>query len=104
MGRFQPGLEGALGRGRFSAELAKKLRDLADNDGIVTLDPDHQDDLAVKVEWALELMLGETGSTEVIQAALGNNGDSRTLLRRDLERDFFKRHIQQYRKRPIYWL
>jgi hypothetical protein len=40
-------------------------------------------------------------------AILGKEGGSlRALyyLRGYLERDFWKRHLQQYRKRPVYWL
>jgi hypothetical protein len=36
-------------------------------------------------------------------AALGYDNPEE-MLRRYLERDFFKRHLQQYRKRPVYWL
>ena len=104
MGRFQPGVEGALGHGRFPAELAGKLREISDDDDIAVLDSGHQDDLAAKVEQVLELMLGETGAVEVTHTALGNSRDPAALLRLYLERDFFKQHIQQYRKRPIYWL
>jgi len=101
MGRFQP--DGGLGQGRFSQPVAAQLRSLADNDGVAVLDEGHQDDLAGKVHQALELALGEAGASEVISAALGD-GDPEKLLRSYLERDFWKRHLQQYRKRPVYWL
>src|SRR5512145_1553613 len=45
MGRFQPGIDGALGRGHFSSETSAKLRSLADSDGILVLDQGHQDDI-----------------------------------------------------------
>ncbi len=102
MGRFHPG-EGAIGCGRFPKDVAETLRSLADNDGVAVLDEGHQDDLAGKVHQALELALGEAGASEVISAALGD-GDPEKLLRSYLERDFWKRHLQQYRKRPVYWL
>jgi hypothetical protein len=63
----------------------------------------HQDDLAAKVWHALGIALGEEGAAEVVEAALGS-GQPETMLRRYLVRDFFKRHLQQYRKRPVYWL
>ena len=69
MDRFQPGIDGALGRGRFSDEIAARLRDLADVDGVMVLDEGHPDDLAPKVLQALQIMLGEEQAMEVIAAA-----------------------------------
>ena len=105
IGRFQPGA-GAIGAGRFPKDVAEKLRSLADNDGVATLDEGHQDDLARKVYSALEIALGEEGANEVISAALGGdeNGDPERGLRRHFERDFFKAQLKKYRKRPVYWL
>ena len=102
MGRFQPGV-GDLGCGRFSPQAAERLRALTDSDGVATLMEGHQDDLAHKVWEALQIALGEDGAAEVVETALGD-GNAEELLRRYLERDFFKRHLQQYRKRPVYWL
>jgi len=55
MGRFQPGVENGLGRGRFTdlpaeasaqaGEVAAQLSDLADADGVMVIDPGHPDDL-----------------------------------------------------------
>jgi len=104
MGRFQPGA-GAIGAGRFPKDVAEKLRSLADNDGVATLDEGHQDDLARKVYSALEIALGEEEANEIISTALGDeNGDPERALRRHFERDFFKEHLKKYRKRPVYWL
>jgi len=103
LGRFQPGISEALGHGNFPPDVAEKLQQLTDNDGIATLDKNHPNDLASKVEQALEIMLGETGATEVIRTALGHKEEPLTLLRNYFEKDFFKQHIQLYRKRPIYW-
>jgi len=103
MGRFQPDIPGAVGQGRFSSQVAAQLRSLTDSDGVATLDEGHQDDLAHKVWNALEIALGESGASEVVSTALGD-GNPESLLRRYLERDFWKRHLQQYRKRPVYWL
>ncbi|MBA3474045.1 MAG: hypothetical protein H0T57_12605 [Rubrobacter sp.] len=102
LGRFSPGEEGALGRGRFSPEVAVSLRELVDPDGVATLQADHPDDLAAKVEKALELMVGEDETGRLLEAAgvaPGTDG-----LRRYLKGDFFKRHVRLYRKRPVYWL
>lgn len=103
MGRFQPDISGALGQGRFSSPVAAELRSLTDSDGVATLMEGHQDDLAAKVWRALQIALGEEGATEVVETALGYDNPEE-MLRRYLERDFFKLHLQQYRKRPVYWL
>ncbi len=102
LGRFSLGEEGAIGRGRFSAEVAAALGDLVDPDGVATLQTDHPDDLAAKVEKALELMVGEDETSQLLEAAGIPSGTSG--LRRYLERDFFKWHTKLYRKRPVYWL
>jgi hypothetical protein len=103
MGRFQPGISGALGQGRFSQPVAAELRSLADNDGVATLDEGHQDDLAAKVWKALEIALGESGALEIVETVLGDDNPE-ALLRRYLEKEFWKWQLQQYRKRPVYWL
>ena len=104
MGRFQPGIDEALGRGHFSEEIAVKLRALADSDGILALDEGHPDDLATKVLQALRIMLGDEAAAEVVAAGTGRTGNPEEELRRYFERNFFKEHIQKYRKRPVYWL
>jgi hypothetical protein len=104
MGRLQPGIDGALGRGHFSSETAAKLRALADSDGILVLDQGHPDDIAARVLQALQLMLDEEAATQVIAEGTGRTGNPEEELRRYFERNFFKEHIQKYRKRPVYWL
>jgi hypothetical protein len=101
---FQPGIDGALGRGHFPSEIAAKLRALADSDGILVLDQGHLDDIATRVLQALQLMLGEEAATEVVAEGTGRTGNPAEELRRYFERNFFKEHIQKYRKRPVYWL
>jgi hypothetical protein len=104
MGRFQPGIDGALGRGLFSEDIAVKLRALADSDGILVLDQGHSDDLATKVHQALQIMLGEQAAAEVVAEGTGRAENPEKDLRRYFESTFFKEHIQKYRKRPVYWL
>lgn len=103
MGRFQPGIENALGRGNFDAKKSKTLRDLADEDGILVMDKGHPDDIAARVIDALRIMLGEADSADVVKEVAGD-GPAEDMLRRWFERTYFKEHIKQYRKRPVYWL
>ncbi len=104
MGRFQPGIENALGRGEFNEDVALKLRFLVDADAIMVMDEGHSDDLPAKVMEALEIMLGDDDAAQVVIKAAGKEGTAIELLRQFLGNTFFKRHIQQYRKRPVYWL
>lgn len=103
MGRFQPGIKNALGRGNFGDKTAKALRDLADDDGILVMDKGHPDDIAARVIDALRIMLGDADTTDVIKEVAGD-GPADDMLRRYFERTYFKEHIKQYRKRPVYWL
>ncbi len=90
MGRFQPGIDGALGRGHSSEEIAAKLQALAGSDGILVLDEGHPDDLATKVLQALRTMLGDEAAAEVVAAGTGRAGNPEEELRRYFERNFFK--------------
>ena len=104
LGRFEPGVQGALGRGDFPEETARQLRDMADSDGVMVLDEGHSDDLSVKVFQALQSMLGEDAAVEVISEGTSRSGNPESDLRYYFERKYFKEHIKQYRKRPVYWL
>lgn len=103
MGQFEPGAENGLGRGRFSAETANRLQAIKDEDGILVLESNHPDNLVTRVLTALEVIFSEAEVESLIHHALGNNGDALTLLRHYLTDQFFREHIQKYRKRPIYW-
>jgi len=104
MARFQPGVEGTLGRGDFSDEVAGRLRGLADEDGILVQDEGHPDDLAARTLDALRVMLADDDAREVVLTATGKTGETEAVLRKYLEGPFFKEHIRLYRKRPVYWL
>ena len=104
MARFQPGVEGALGRGDFSDEVAGRLRGLADEDGILVQDEGHPDDLAARTLDALRVMLGDDDAREVVLTATGKTGETEAVVRKYLEGPFFKEHVKLYRKRPVYWL
>lgn len=99
LGRFQPGVEGAIGRGRFSAEVAAQLRALAVADGMALIEPGHPDDLCARIERILELMIGEEVAHRLI--AMATEGKP---LAGYLTGEFYKEHVRQYRKRPVYWL
>ncbi|MBN1165667.1 MAG: BREX-1 system adenine-specific DNA-methyltransferase PglX [Methanospirillaceae archaeon] len=110
MGRFIPGEEGALGSGIvdgkhiFSPETEKQLRELTDADAVTVLEDGHPDDLGVKVLTALTLMLGEETTTEILSLLGGDMAIGAATIRSFLLKDYWKIHLQWYRKRPIYWL
>lgn len=104
LGRFKPGVPGALGRGRFSEEIAEKLRNLIVPYGIAVLDKGHPHDLGDKVFEALSIIYGEEQTAKIIYVATEKQGDPVGVLRKYFAGQFFKEHIKLYRKRPIYWL
>ena len=104
LGRFKPGVPGAIGRGRFSEDIAKRLRALSVPYGIAVLDEGHPHDLAGRVFEALSIIYGEDKAAEIIREGTGKQGDPPAVLRKYLSGPFFKEHIKLYRKRPVYWL
>ena len=99
LGRFQPGVDGAIGRGDVSPQTALALAGLVAGDGIAVLEGTQPDHLIPRIAQVLDALLGPTQAEQVVaEAAAG-----RTLADY-LMRDFYKWHLQQYRKRPVYWL
>jgi hypothetical protein len=91
-------IEDQGGRHIFSPEVERALQELCIPDGIAVFDESQPRDLATLIRKALELMLGEKETQEVIQ--MGAGGDLRSFL----EKVFFtKWHFKWYRKRPVYW-
>ena len=88
-----------LGCGHVSPEQAAALRSLVVPIGVAVLDPGHEDDLVALVERVLALLVGEVQVEPLLTAATGGRPLSEWLVR-----DYFKQHVRQYRKRPIYWL
>jgi hypothetical protein len=110
MGRFSPGIDGALGsaivdyKHLFKPETEHTLQNLALQQPIGILDPADPDDLATRITKALTLMLGEDSTGEIIETIGGEPGEPEKALREYLKKDYWKLHLQWYRKRPIYWL
>lgn len=98
LGRFAPGVNGALGSGRFDSAVATKLCNLVVPKGIAVLDPSHPENLAERVEHLLELLIGLDTTEELILVATGGGN-----LTEWLTKEFFKEHLKRYRKCPIYW-
>lgn len=113
MGRYSldhPGIVYAKS-GNVGFDPAKYDRFLADDDGIVpVMDRDwFPDDAAyrfeeiLRVAWSPETL---EENLKFIAAALSPKGGEtpRESIRRYISTQFFKDHLQTYKKRPIYWL
>lgn len=72
-----------------------------DSDGIIPLSKDtHEMTMGQRLIDDIEKMFGEEEVTEILnemKQILGRDPDSW------LSRDFFKKHVSQYKKRPIVW-
>ena len=104
LGRFCPGVEGALGRSTFSEEIAQKLRLLSSAEGLMVFEKGNTDDLTQRVWEILRAAQGDNEAEKIVRLSAGLNGELRDSLEGYLLGSFFKDHVRQYRKRPIYWL
>jgi hypothetical protein len=104
LGRFQPGIEGALGCGSFILEAAAKFKQSKGGTGLMGLMEGHPDDLAARVVEILRIIHGDTHAEQIIHAATGTEGPIRQSVEEYLLGSFFKEHVKLYRKRPVYWL
>lgn len=104
LGRFNPGIAGALGCGHFSANVSARLRDLADKDGMMVLEEGHPDDLGRRVIDILSAIYGDAESEKIVRVTTGSVAPLRDAVDAYLSGDFFRDHVKRYRKRPIYWL
>ena len=99
LGRFQPGVDGAIGCGDVSPQTALELAADVAGDGISVVDGALPDHLVSRIARVLELMLGLEQGEQVVRTLTGGRPLADYLMR-----DFYKWHLQQYRKRPVYWL
>jgi DNA-binding transcriptional MerR regulator len=104
LGRFSPGEPGGLGRGAFPEKVNAELRGRIDPDGVMVLQKGHPDDLAAQVIHILAAIHGDGEAERLIRTAAGGHGELRDRLDAYLLGPFFKAHVRQYRKRPVYWL
>ncbi|MCX6602113.1 MAG: BREX-1 system adenine-specific DNA-methyltransferase PglX [Acidobacteria bacterium] len=80
------------------------LEHLVDADGLMVLYADHPDDLSKRVIDILTAIHTDVEAARIVRTAMGGNGDLRDALADYLLGRFFKEHVRQYRKRPVYWL
>ena len=110
LGRYSLDEEGLVfAGGKFDSERYKTFK--ADADGILPVlnDTYFDDDIVTRFVEFVKVTFGEnTLSTNLnyIAETLGRkaNETSRECIRRYFLKDFYKDHVQIYKKRPIYWL
>ena len=104
LGRFSPGVDSGLGSGSFPKETSDRLRVLSAQDGMMVLERGHPNDLAQRVWDILSVAQGDEEAEKIVRLAVGSDSGLRDALEEYFLGAFFKDHIRQYRKRPIYWL
>jgi len=109
-GRYSLDEEGLIfAGGKFDPERYKTFK--ADHDGILPVlsDAYFEDDIVTQFVEFLKVTFGENSlaiNLNYIAETLGKktNETSRECIRRYFLKDFYKDHVQIYKKRPIYWL
>ena len=90
--------------GRFGPRVTSLLERMGSETGLMLLKRGHPGDLAQRILDILSTIHSDAESSEIVKTAAGTNGDLRDILANYLLGPFFKAHVTQYRKRPIYWL
>jgi len=110
LGRYSLDEEGLVfAGGKFDPERYKTFK--ADDDGILPIlgNAYFDDDIVSKFVEFVKVTFGEdtlADNLDYIAETLGRkaNESSRECIRRYFLKDFYKDHVQTYKKRPIYWL
>ncbi|KUO71799.1 MAG: restriction endonuclease [Desulfosporosinus sp. BRH_c37] len=110
LGRYSLDEEGLIFTGgKFDPERYKTFK--ADDDGILPVlsDAYFEDDIVSQFAEFVKVTFGENTvatNLDYIAETLGRkaNESSRECIRRYFLKDFYKDHVQMYKKRPIYWL
>jgi len=110
LGRYSLDEEGLVfAGGKFDPERYKTFK--ADADGILPVlsDAYFDDDIVTQLVEFVKVTFGENTlatNLDYIAETLGRkaNESSRERIRRYFLKDFYKDHVQMYKKRPIYWL
>ncbi len=110
LGRYSLDEEGLIFAGRkFDPERYKTFK--ADVDSILSMlsDAYFDDDIVTRFVEFVKVTFGESTlatNLDYVAETLGrkSNESSRECIRRYFLKDFYKDHVQMYKKRPIYWL
>jgi hypothetical protein len=96
-------LKDATWYGAVTDESGKKYSLIADRDGVIPILDEEWfvDDIVAQFKQFLRFTFGEehfADNLDFIEKALGKD------LRKYFIKDFYKDHVQRYKKRPIYWM
>lgn len=93
--------------GEFDISRYKKFRPIEDNIVVITDKEYFKDDLVNRFVEFVKVSFGEENLEEnlkFIADSLKGKGTPREKIRNYFLTDFYKDHVQTYKKRPIYWL
>ncbi len=93
--------------GEFDMSRYKKFKPVEDNIAVITDREYFEDDLVNRFVEFVKVSFGEEKLEEnlkFIADSLKGKGTPREKIRNYFLNDFYKDHVQQYKKRPIYWL
>lgn len=93
--------------GEFDIDKYNKFKPVEDNIVLITDQEYFEDDLVNRFIEFVKISFGEENLEEnlnFIANSLKGKGTSREKIRNYFIKDFYKDHVQTYKKRPIYWL
>ena len=93
--------------GEFDINRYKKFKPVKDNVVVITDEEYFEDDLVNRFVEFVKVSFGEEGfeeNLEFIADSLKGKGTPREKIRNYFVNDFYKDHVQMYKKTPIYWL
>jgi len=110
LGRYSLDEEGLVfAGGKFDPQRYKVFK--AEDDGILPVlgDPYFEDDIVTRFVKFVEVTFGRNtmaANLDYIAESIGRkvNETSKDCIRRYFLKEFYKNHVQIYKKRPIYWL
>jgi len=107
-GRYSLDVEGlAYAGGEWDDSKYISFKPIEDNIILITDEDYYIDDITSKFIEFVKAAYGEETleeNLEFIADALGGKGDAREVIRNYFLKDFYKDHVRNYQKRPIYWL
>ncbi len=108
LGRYSLDKEGLIyAGGDFDSNNYNKLKPVEDNIVVITEDEYFEDDLTNRFIEFVKISFGEEYLEEnlkFISDSLKGKGTSKENIRNYFVNDFYKDHVQTYKKTPIYWL
>lgn len=107
-GRYSLDEEGLIfAGGEWDISRYEKFIPTLDNVLIISEDEYFEDDIVNRFVDFVKVVYGKETldeNLEFVADALGGRGTPKEIIRNYFVKDFYKHHVQMYKKRPIYWL